>query len=218
MKAILLVIGLISASPVAAQENCICLKCVFGQHRLVQATSQNMAPALEPGDCRYARYLNEDFDRLQYGDMIFFQHPVIDGEYLNRIVAMGGDTIQMVDGKIWLNGQPLKQEKIEDYEILYEPMGPDRGIPMCQNRPEIGGICRTERYTEIMPNGKSYDILNVRDSRMDNTEVFNVPVGFVFVLGDHRDNSVDSRFPQSGPFRGVGFVPLENIIGIIEEN
>lgn len=175
-----------------------------------------MAPALEPGDCRFARYLNEEFERLDYGDIIFFQHPVLDGEYLNRIAAMGGDTIQLIDGIIWLNGQPLRQEKIADYEIPFLPMGPNNSLPSCQNRPERGGFCRTERYIESMPNGKSYEILNIRDTTVDTTGVFNIPEGFVFVLGDHRDNSVDSRFSQTGSFPGVGLVPLENIIGIVE--
>jgi len=218
LRALIFAIGLLAASPIAAQESCFCLKCVFGQHRMVQATSQNMAPALEPGDCRYARYLNGEFERLQYGDIVFFQHPINDWQYLDRVIAMGGDTVQMIDGVVWLNGEALPQERIADYEITYQRMGPENGIPMCQNNPQIGGICRVERFTETAPNGRSYDVLNIRDVRVDDTNVFIVPEGFVFVLGDHRDNSIDSRFPQDGAFTGVGFVPLENIIGIIEED
>jgi len=70
---------------------------------------------------------------------------------------------------------------------------------------------------ETAPNGRSYEVLNLYDGRMDNTTPFVIPEGFVFVLGDNRDNAVDSRFPQSGAISGPGFVPLENIIGIIEE-
>ena len=215
---LMVALATIMALPAMAQESCICLKCLLGQHRMVQAMSQSMAPAFEPGDCRHARYLNGEFERLQYGDMIFFQHPIHETQYLNRVIAMGGDTVQMIDGVVWLNGAPLLQIKMEDYKIPYQRTGPESGLPMCQNRPEIGGICRTERFIETAPNGRSYQVLNVREARSDNTEEYLVPEGFVFVLGDHRDNSIDSRFPQTGSFRGVGFVPLENIIGIIEEN
>lgn len=140
-------------SPAYGQESCICLKCLFGQHRMIQPTSQSMAPEFEPWECRNARYLNDDFDRLRYGDVIFFQHPVLEGEYLNRIVAMGGDYVQMIDGLVWLNGQPLEQTQISDYEIPFVPMGPDAGLPMCQNRPERGGVCRAERFIETTPTG-----------------------------------------------------------------
>jgi len=102
--------------------------------------------------------------------------------------------------------------------VIYERSWPNGGIPRCLNRPEIGGICRSERFIETAPNGKSYEVLNLQESRVDNTEQFIIPDGFVFVLGDNRDNSVDSRFSQTGRYRGVGFVPVENIIGIIEEN
>jgi signal peptidase I len=58
-------------------------------------------------------------------------------------------------------------------------------------------------------------VLNLHDVRADNTEMFTIPEGYVFVLGDNRDNAVDSRFPLATD--GYGFVPLENIIGILED-
>ena len=218
MKTIFLSFLLMAAAPLAAQDSCFCLKCMLGQHRMVQALSQSMAPLFEPGTCKHARYLNGEYDRLQYSDVILFLHPVNGGQYLDRVVAMGGDSIQMVDGVIWLNGAPLSQERVEDYEVIYEPTVTGNHYPMCQNNPKLGETCYSEKFLETDANGRSYEVLNLGDFRTDNTDLITIPEGFVFVLGDHRDNSIDSRFPQTGPFAGVGFVPLENIIGIIEED
>jgi signal peptidase I len=75
-----------------------------------------------------------------------------------------------------------------------------------------GGTCEKDRFTEALPGGVSHSILNIEDgSRGDNTPEFVVPEDHVFVMGDNRDNSVDSRFPQS--IGGVGFVPFENLLG-----
>ena len=205
------------ASPVVAQEDCICLKCLFGQHHMVQAVSTSMSPALKAGDCRTSRYINGEFAQLEYGDVIYFQHPINDQQYLDRLIGKGGDTVQLIDGVVWLNGEALPQQRIADYEVIFEPSGPNGSLPRCQNRPKRGEICRAERFVETAPNGRSYEVLNLKNGRMDNTEPFVIPEGFVFVLGDNRDNAIDSRFPQSGVLHGVGFVPVENIIGIIEE-
>lgn len=177
-----------------------------------------MAPEFETGQCYIVRYLNEDFTRLTYGDVIFFRHPVLQADYSERVVGLGGDTVQMIDGRVWLNGVSLPQRRIEDYTRPFARSGPTSILPQCQNRPEIGGTCTTERFIETMPNEKNYEVLNIRDTAADNTEIFYIPVGYVFVLGDNRDNSIDSRFRQTGPSRGVGFVPLDHIIGIIEED
>lgn len=219
LKYIIVFLTLLFSSPLAAaQEDCFCLKCLLGQHRMVQAFGQSMAPEIEPDECRFARYLNGDYERLAYGDIIFFQHPVEDWQNLSRVVALGGDTVQMIDGLVWLNGVAFPQRQVADYEILYERTGQNAGLPMCQNQPQRGEICRTERFLETAPNGRVYEVLNVKDSRVDNTEAFNILEGFVFALGDHRDNAVDSRFPQTGPHRGFGLISVENIIGIIEDD
>ena len=69
----------------------------------------------------------------------------------------------------------------------------------------------SDRYIETLPNGVKHDILDIGTTVADNTGVFTVPDGYFFFMGDNRDNSTDSRFPQSA--RGVGFVPFENLVG-----
>ena len=95
----------------------------------------------------------------------------------------------------------------------FEPQGPIGHRPRCSNAPVgLGGECEKERFTETLPGGVSHSVLNIEDGSFgDNTPVFTVPEGHYFVMGDNRDNSQDSRFPQS--IGGVGFVPYENIIG-----
>jgi signal peptidase I len=99
------------------------------------------------------------------------------------------------------------------FEEVYERQGPAGHLPRCSNAPVgQGGTCVKERFTETLTGGVSHSILNIENgSRGDNTPEYVVPDGHAFVMGDNRDNSVDSRFPQS--IGGVGFVPYENLLG-----
>ncbi len=75
----------------------------------------------------------------------------------------------------------------------------------------MGAACEKTRYTETLPNGVSHDILDIGPQSSDNTGVYTVPENQFFFMGDNRDNSTDSRVPQSA--RGVGFVPFEDLVG-----
>lgn len=113
-------------------------------------------------------------------------NPTID--YIKRVIGLPGDKVQMRDGQLYINGKAVKQEPAGMYQH------PDGGpkVPM---------------FTETLPNGVTYQTLDTnRRSQGDNTGVFEVPEGHYFMMGDNRDNSLDSRFD-------VGFVPLENFIG-----
>lgn len=146
------------------------------------------------------------------GDIIVFRHPVQGTDFIKRLVGLPGDTVQMRDGRLFLNGEPVKVEPAGTFEEVFEPQGPVRIRPRCENGVVgEGAVCRKSRFLETLPNGEAHHILNIGDQRSDDTGVFTVPEGHYFFMGDNRDNSTDSRFPQA--VGGVGFVPYENLIG-----
>jgi signal peptidase I len=127
------------------------------------------------------------------GDVVVFRLPKDDStDYIKRVIGLPGDKIQMIDGILHINGQPVKRERIEDF------------IDVDEGR----RATRVRRWKETLPNGVSYTTLDLPyNLQSDNTEVFNVPPDNYFMMGDNRHNSTDSRFPQ------VGFVPFQNIVG-----
>jgi len=146
------------------------------------------------------------------GDVIVFRHPVTGLDYIKRVIGMPGDTVQVKQGILHLNGKAVSQEPVEDFVEIAEAQGPQRLRPRCSNGPVgQGGDCAKEAAIESLPNGRSYTILNIGNQSSDNTPVYTVPQGHYFFMGDNRDNSTDSRVPQRAG--GVGFVPYENLIG-----
>ncbi len=126
------------------------------------------------------------------GDLVVFRGPRNDSvDYVKRIVGLPGDRIQMKDGALYINGAAIRRERIADFADFDSSLD--------------GRAVRIKRWRETLPNGASYDTLE--QGRM-NTREFLVPPESYFVLGDNRDNSLDSRFP--GEF---GYVPAENLVG-----
>lgn len=148
------------------------------------------------------------------GDVVVFKHPVRDDvNVIKRVIGLPGDTVQMVGGRLFLNGRPADSEQSGAFVETFERQGPFGIFPSCENRPTpIGGDCVKTRSIESLPGGPSYPVLSSnQNGRVDNTPLFTVPDDHIFVMGDNRDNSRDSRYATSR--RGVGFVPMENLIG-----
>ncbi len=138
------------------------------------------------------------------GDVVVFKTPQDNRtDFIKRVIGLPGDTVQMVGGQLVLNGQPVAKQRLDDWVGTPTPGQP------CLSVSE--SLCHFPRYRETLPGGRSYDVLDLRDQGSDNTEVFKVPVGQLFLMGDNRDNSEDSRFTTAE--NGIGLVPMENLVG-----
>ena len=136
------------------------------------------------------------------GDVIVFRFTKDTSiDYVKRVIGLPGDKIQIKEGQLYVNGQLAPRDGQGDFEV------PD----------EQGMRVLAKRYTESLPGGVKHDILKYTDeerfdpgSEIDpnNTAEYVVPEGDLFMMGDNRDNSSDSRFQNS-----LGFVPLENVVG-----
>jgi len=147
------------------------------------------------------------------GDVVVFRHPTRGVDFIKRVIGLPGDTVQMQDGQLILNGRPVPQVPNGVFVEPKLPQGPARTLPRCTNEPvPEGGPCETPRFNETLPEGRSHDVLNIVDNwPLDDTPVFTVPAGTYFFMGDNRDNSEDSRVPAIAG--GLGFVPAEYLIG-----
>ena len=151
------------------------------------------------------------------GDVIVFRHPVHGTDYIKRLIGLPGDKVQLKEGRLILNNTPVEYKENGIFEELMESQGSMGSEPKCSNGVVgFGAICEKERGIETLPNGKSYEVLNIRRQRTDNTKVYTVPEGHYFFIGDNRDNSTDSRIAQNFTYpssSGVGFVEYKNLIG-----
>ena len=146
------------------------------------------------------------------GDVVIFKAPPTnDVDYIKRVTGLPGDTVQMVDGQLVLNGKPVPKVRIADFVL---PVTPNTRClaPQYEAALPDGLVCRYPRFRETLPNGRSYQVLDVFRTPQDDTAPVIVPEGHVFLMGDNRDNSMDSRFPavEGG---GIGIVPQANLVG-----
>ena len=191
----------------------------FGLTTIAFATyhipSESMQPNLEVGDrvavskfsygwSRHSlplgsgRFLPSGLGRLLgrapgRGDVVVFSHPRSGEILIKRVVGLPGDTVETRGGRLLINNVAVERDL--ETRIRY--------------RAHQGLLVEANRYREALPDAPQRDIFERSDSYpLDNAGPFNVPAGHVFVMGDNRDSSSDSRAPE-----GPGFVPLENIVG-----
>ena len=145
------------------------------------------------------------------GDIAVFKHPVSYEDYIKRVIGLPGDRIQMKEGVLYINGTPVKRERVADF---IEPQSENTTCAAQRFRTIQDGkpVCRYEQYRETLPNGVSYNTLDFGPGAYDNTQVYVVPQGHLFMMGDNRDNSLDSRAPAVAG-GGVGYVPMNLLLG-----
>ena len=131
---------------------------------------------------------------VERGDIAVFKLPTDNStDYIKRIIGLPGDRIQVKNGILFINEVAVKRKRIEDFV----------------NDESKARYGRVPQFEEILPNGRSYLTLDLYPGTIaDDTNIYVVPPGHYFAMGDNRDDSTDSRF-----LNHVGFIPAENLVG-----
>ena len=198
--------------------------------------SESMLPGLQNGDYLLAAKWPYGFSRHSLplsvplipgrvlasqphrGDIAIFKAPPLnDIDYIKRVIGLPGDQVQMIAGTLYLNGVAVPKVRVADAVI---PVSANTRcfLPVFEVTEADGSrACHYPRFRETLPAaggepGKSYYVLDLGRTPQDDTPPFMVPEGSLFMMGDNRDNSMDSRFPAV-PGGGIGIVPQENLVG-----
>ena len=158
-------------------------------------------------------YSGRIFEHLpKRGDVVVFAHPVEDHDLIKRVIGLPGDTVEVRDGQLVLNGKTIPKEDLPPVAVPISANSPCKVVRGATPMIGPGNSCLYSAYKETLPGGPSYTVFDQIDApEADHFPATTVPDGFVFVMGDNRDDSMDSRFQPSD--HGVGFLPIENIKG-----
>ena len=152
------------------------------------------------------------------GDIVIFRLPGQENQdWVKRVIGLPGDRIAVSGGEVILNGKPLARAPAGQVAIPVSPNSPCPPFPLAHT--SVGADseldCVFPAFRETLPGGPTYVTLNAMDgSPGDDFPEVTVPAGHLFMMGDNRDNSTDSRFVQApGPTGGVGFLPIDHVVG-----
>lgn len=147
------------------------------------------------------------------GDVVIFKAPPgNDSDYIKRVIGLPGDTVKMTGGVLFLNGQAVQKVRQPDFVIPVSPNTDCLSAQFTVTEADGRQTCHYPQYRETLPGGRSYNVLDLGQRAVDDTAAVVVPEGQLFLMGDNRDNSMDSRFPamEGG---GIGLVPQDNLVG-----
>ena len=154
-------------------------------------------------------------DLPERGDVAVFRHPTDDTDLVKRVIALPGDRVAVRGGIVVLNGRPVQRAQAERFAMPISANSECKVVPpatpFTQNR-EGRSLCLYPAFLETLPGGPSYTVLDQIDTApADEFPEVTVPEGHLFLMGDNRDDSLDSRYSTMAG--GIGFVPVENLVG-----
>jgi signal peptidase I len=162
------------------------------------------------------------FGRLpERGDIVIVTPPGTRTDYIKRVIGLPGDNLRMIDGTLYINGQPVKRQPLPPETVPIDVNSPcgsptDPALYDYRVRGADGNMsCRVPVVRETLPGGRTYETVELGRSPEDNFGPVVVPAGHLWLMGDNRDDSADSRVPEWQGGLG-GPVPWENIGGRAE--
>jgi signal peptidase I len=149
------------------------------------------------------------------GDVVVFRHPAEDADLIKRVIGLPGDVVEIRNGRLILNGGAVPRVALPPAHVALSANSQCKVVaPAIAKVIEVNGhpICVYKAFLETLPGGTGYTVLDqVGGGLADDFPPVRVPAGHVFLMGDNRDDSLDSRFPTFEG--GVGMLPVENLIG-----